>query len=107
MQLVIGSEGVCDGVGVVARESISKGECVALIPRTALLSCANSNIRHLVQEDETLLEDSTCSWVPLLLSLAAEHSYQVNTDHTPSLPATLLCRSPASGILTCLWYQLT
>ena len=77
MQICISHEGSCDGIGVIAEAAISEGECVALIPRTALLSCANSSIKPLVLEDKKLNQECTSSWVPLLLSLAAEYSSAV------------------------------
>lgn len=65
-----------------ATGAISKGECVAVIPRAALLSCTNNpSVASLVAEDHTLnQEDSTSSWVPLLLSLAAEYSKKYTTS---------------------------
>lgn len=73
-QVSVQREGTCDGLGVIAKDVIKKGECVALIPRTALLSCANSKVRSLVEANDRLLD---ASWVPLLLALAAEYSYKV------------------------------
>lgn len=70
-------EGSRDGLGVVARERIREGECVAVIPRTALLSCENCDIKDLVLRDKKLRGSS---WIPLLLALAAEYSYQVCVD---------------------------
>lgn len=75
VQVSIQKDGCCDGIGVVAKEAIRKGECVALIPRAALLSCANSNIKDHVKADKKLQQAS--SWIPLLLALATEYSYKV------------------------------
>lgn len=74
MQVCITNEDTCDGVGVLATGAIREGECVAMIPRAAVLSCNNSTIADLVREDDALNQDSTSSWVPLLLSLSAEYS---------------------------------
>ena len=73
----IGREGSCDGLGVVAKSEINVGECLALIPRTTVLSCSNSKIKDLVIEDNLLKHGS--SWIPLLLSLAAEYSSKVTS----------------------------
>ena len=71
-------EGSCDALGVIAKGNISKGECVAVIPRSALLSCENSPIRDTVLEYQKLNGEDVSSWVPLLLALAAEYSSGVS-----------------------------
>lgn len=62
---------------MIAKELISEGDCVAIIPRSALLSCANSDIKDLVKEDKELSKLGPSSWVPLLLTLASEYSFKV------------------------------
>ncbi len=62
---------------MVARGNIPKGECVAVIPRDSLLSASNSKIRELMASHSTILPESTSSWIPLLLALAAEYSAKV------------------------------
>ncbi len=60
---------------MVATGSIKKGECVAEIPRSAILCCSNiPNIAERIQRDHTFQFNSTSSWLPLLLSLALESS---------------------------------
>lgn len=71
------SGGSCSGLGVVAKDDITKGECVALIPRSALLSCATSSIADKVLEDKELMKACSSSWPPLLLALAAEYACEV------------------------------
>ncbi len=50
---------------------------MAVIPREAILSCANSTVASVVERDEELKE-VTSSWVPLLIALAAECSLKVS-----------------------------
>ena len=59
-------------------DDISKGECLAVIPRRVLLSCSNSDIAGLVANDSSIMTPTTSSWVPLLLALAAECSKKVS-----------------------------
>jgi len=64
---------------VVALEDIAEGECLALIPRAALLNCSNSCVYPVVERDkqfQTQLPEMN-SWVPLLISLLAEYSQKV------------------------------
>ena len=53
------------------------GECLAVIPREAILSCTNSTVASVV-EKEVELQQITSSWVPLLIALAAECSLKVS-----------------------------
>lgn len=54
---------------------------MAVIPRTALLTCTNSDIRDLVMSDHKMVKNCTSSWVPLLLAMAAEYSYKAGSCH--------------------------
>ena len=76
-QLYIGEHGSCHKIGVVATGEIAVGECLAVIPREAILSCANSTVATLVREDKEL-ENVSSSWIPLLIALAAESSLKVS-----------------------------
>ena len=77
-QIRIGRRGSCAAIGVVALEDIARGECVAVIPRNVLLSCSNCEVGGMVARDPRIMKDSTSSWVPLLIALAAECSKKVN-----------------------------
>ena len=77
IQLYIGERDSCHKIGVVATESIMTGECLAVIPREAILSCTNSTVASVV-EKEVELQQITSSWVPLLIALAAECSLKVS-----------------------------
>lgn len=80
LQIRIGREGSCAEIGVVATEEIGEGERVAHIPRSALLTCANSQAvrRRLLRDDVTAERlDSMSSWVPLLLAMLAEYGLEV------------------------------
>lgn len=63
-----------------------KGECVAVIPRSAILCCSNvPGLTERVQRDHTLHPDSASSMIPLILTLAAEYS---NRRHVPIAVST-------------------
>ena len=79
LQLYIGEHGSCHKIGVIATGEIAVGECLAVIPREAILSCANSTIATLVREDKEL-ENVSSSWIPLLIALAAESSLKVSEN---------------------------
>lgn len=74
---MIGRRRSCAEIGVVAVDDISRGECLAVIPRRVLLSCSNCDIADLVSQEEQLMEPATSSWVPLLIALAAECTKKV------------------------------
>lgn len=77
---MIGRHGSCAEIGVLAIDDISRGECLAVIPRRLLLSCANSDIADLVSKEKQLMEPTTSSWLPLLIAIAAECTKKVNFD---------------------------
>ena len=79
LQLYIGEHDSCHKIGVVATEFIGKGECLAVIPRQAILSCSNSSVADAVQS-YVESKQVTSSWVPLLIALAAECSLKVSTQ---------------------------
>ena len=82
IQLYIGRHGSCAAVGVVALGDIAEGECLALIPRAALLNCSNSRVHKVVKRDkvfQTQLPELS-SWVPLLIALLAEYSQKVHNE---------------------------
>ena len=69
-------------MGVVALGDIAEGECLALIPRAALLNCSNSCVHKVVKRDkvfQTQLPELS-SWVPLLIALLAEYSQKVHNE---------------------------
>ncbi len=76
-QLYIGERGSCHRIGVVATERIERGECLAVIPRQAILSSCNSTVATAVRS-YVELKQVTSSWVPLLIALAAEYSLKVS-----------------------------
>ena len=80
LQIRIGRHGSCAEIGVMAVDDISRGECLAVIPRRVLLSCSNSDIADLVLGEKQLMKPTTSSWVPLLIALAAECSKKVSHD---------------------------
>ena len=77
---MIGRRGSCAEIGVVATDDIPRGQCLAVIPRRVLLSCANCDIAGLVSQEKELMESATSSWLPLLIALAAECTKKVNID---------------------------
>ena len=80
LQIMIGRHGSCAEIGVIAVDDISRGECLAVIPRRLLLSCANSDIADLVSKEKQLMEPTISSWLPLLIAIAAECTKKVNFD---------------------------
>lgn len=70
MQILITKQASYNGLGVIAAESIAEGECVAVIPRSAVLSSETCPLKELITKQEEVIK----GWVPLLLSLSAEYS---------------------------------
>ena len=64
---------------MVARGDIASGERLALIPREALLTCANSRVSEAVDRDREFQKQlpAMSSWVPLLLAMLAEYDQKV------------------------------
>ena len=78
-QLHIGRRGSCADIGVIATGDIASGERLALIPREALLTCANSRVKVAVGRDREFQKQlpGTSSWVPLLVAMLAEYDQKV------------------------------
>ena len=86
--VMITSSGSCAQYGMVARTRIRKGEKVATIPRTAILSVSSKsleNVARLLVTDGLLPSSNTKTsteeaaengnvWIPLLVTLMSEHS---------------------------------
>lgn len=62
----------------MADGDIARGECLAVIPRRTLLSCANTDIADLVSQEKEVMDPSTSSWIPLLIALAGECTKKVS-----------------------------
>ena len=77
---MIGRRGSCAEIGVIATDDIPRGQCLAVIPRRVLLSCANCDIAGLVSQEKELMESATSSWLPLLIALAAECTKKVSIN---------------------------
>ena len=78
-QVSITRRGSCANIGMVARRSIAEGTCLAKIPRTAVLSCTNSELHKIIKCDKkisTQLPQLT-SWLPLILTLLYEQDRKV------------------------------
>lgn len=91
LQVSITRRGSCANIGMVARRSIAEGTCLAKIPRTAVLSCTNSELHEIIKCDKnisTRLPQLT-SWLPLILTLLYEQDRKVSNS-IPTM-VTMLC----------------
>ena len=82
LQVSITRRGSCANIGMIARRPIAEGTCLAKIPRTAVLSCANSELHKIIKCDKkisTKLPKLT-SWLPLILTLLYEQDRKVTTS---------------------------
>lgn len=94
--MYIGEHGSCHKIGVIATGGIKKGECLARIPREAILSCANSTVAGIVKSDKEL-RAVTSSWIPLLIALSAEYSLKVSTAAV--FIVVHLCTAPVLSVV--------
>ena len=65
---------------MVATREIAAGERLAVIPRSALLSCSGGSMSDVVASDSRLQQQLSglSSWLPLLITLMAEQGRGVS-----------------------------
>uniref|UniRef100_G1SRZ1 N-lysine methyltransferase SETD6 n=1 Tax=Oryctolagus cuniculus TaxID=9986 RepID=G1SRZ1_RABIT len=70
-KVAVSRQGTVAGYGMVARESVQRGELLFAVPRAAILSQHTCSIGDLLERERGALQ-SQSGWVPLLLALLHE-----------------------------------